>query len=137
MVYMIKPNSRETDTLTGIPVRDRESARGAARYLLQRGVGAVAVQAGDEGNLIITPDDEYWFPKICVQSIRHWRRLCLGTEFSTLPTAVSGLLGLQSLKFRVSSKRVSMAGSSEIVSFNLCRRISELQLHVRLPTRRR
>jgi len=43
---MIKPNSGEADTLTGIPVRDRESARGAARYLLQRGVGAIAVQAG-------------------------------------------------------------------------------------------
>ena len=69
MIDLIKPNSREAGALTGIPSRDRDSARRAARYLLERGVGAVAAQAGDEGNLIITPDEEYWFPKIRVQSI--------------------------------------------------------------------
>jgi ribokinase len=29
----------------------------------------VAVQAGDEGNLIVTAEQEYWFPLIPVQSI--------------------------------------------------------------------
>jgi ribokinase len=69
MVNLIKPNAREAEALTGVQVRDRESARNAAKRLLERGVGAVAVQAGDEGNLIVTSEDEYWFPKIPIQSI--------------------------------------------------------------------
>jgi ribokinase len=69
ILTLIKPNAREAEALTGIPVRDRDTARRAASYLLERRVGAVAVQAGDEGNLIVTSDEEYWFPKIPVQSI--------------------------------------------------------------------
>jgi ribokinase len=68
-VSLIKPNAREAEVLTGVQVRDRASARDAAKRLLELGVGAVAVQAGDEGNLIVTPEDEYWFPKIPIQSI--------------------------------------------------------------------
>jgi ribokinase len=69
MVNVIRPNAREAEVLTGVPARDRDSARDAAKRLLERGVGAVAVQAGDEGNLIVTSDNEHWFPKIPVQSI--------------------------------------------------------------------
>lgn len=69
LVSVIKPNAREAEALTGVESRDRESAREAGKRLLERGVGAVAVQAGDEGNLILTPEQEYWFPKIPVQSI--------------------------------------------------------------------
>ena len=69
LVSLIKPNAREAQALTGVESRDRESAREAAKGLLERGVGAVAVQAGDEGNLIVTPEQEYWFPKIPVQGI--------------------------------------------------------------------
>jgi len=69
VVSLIKPNAREAEALTGIQVRDRDSARDAAKRLLERGVGAVAVQAGDEGNLIVTTEGEYWFPKIPIQSI--------------------------------------------------------------------
>ena len=69
MVSVIKPNAREAEALTGIHVRDRDTARKAAKHLLERGVGAVAVQAGDEGNLLVTSEQEYWLPKIPVQSI--------------------------------------------------------------------
>ena len=69
MVSLIKPNAREAEALTGIKSRDRNSARAAAKRLLERGVGAVAVQAGAEGNLIAAADEEYWFPEIPVQSI--------------------------------------------------------------------
>lgn len=69
MVSLIKPNAREAEALTGVQVRNRDSARDAAKRLLERGVGAVAVQAGEEGNLIVTPEEEYWFPKIPVKSI--------------------------------------------------------------------
>ena len=69
LVSLIKPNAREAEALTGIRSKDRDSAREAAQRLIERGVGAVAVQAGDEGNLILTPEQEYWFPKIPVRSI--------------------------------------------------------------------
>jgi ribokinase len=69
MVSVVKPNASEAEALTGIQVRDRNSARNAAKVLLERGVGAVAVQAGDDGNLIVTSEQEHWFPKIPVQSV--------------------------------------------------------------------
>ena len=69
LVSLIKPNAREAEALTGILSKDRGSARKAAQRLIERGVGAVAVQAGDDGNLILTPEQEYWFPKIPVRSI--------------------------------------------------------------------
>jgi ribokinase len=69
LVSLIKPNAREAEALTGILSKNRDSAREAAKRLIERGVGAVAVQAGDEGNLILTPEQEYWFPKIPVQSV--------------------------------------------------------------------
>jgi len=70
MISLIKPNAREAEALTGIKVQDRDSARLAAKRLIERGVGAVAVQAGEEGNLIVTSEEEeYWFPKIPIQSI--------------------------------------------------------------------
>ena len=69
MLSVIKPNAREAEALTGIQVRDCDSAREAAKRLLKRGVGTVAVQAGKEGNLIITSEQEYWFPIIPVESV--------------------------------------------------------------------
>ena len=69
LVTVIKPNAREAEALTGVASRDRDSAREAAKRLLEWGVGAVAVQAGNEGNLILTSEEEYWFPEIPVPSI--------------------------------------------------------------------
>jgi ribokinase len=69
LVDVIKPNAGEARALTGVSVGDRRSAREAAERLLERGVRAAAVQAGDEGNLLVSHDGEYWLPKIPVASV--------------------------------------------------------------------
>jgi ribokinase len=69
LVDLIRPNASEAETLTGVPVHDRTSAARAARVLLKRGVGAAVVQAGEAGNLLVTPDDERFLPKIPVESV--------------------------------------------------------------------
>lgn len=69
LIDLIRPNSSEAEVITGVKVTDPDSARQAARILLQRGVGAVAVQAGDAGNLLIWPEGECLLPKVPVQSL--------------------------------------------------------------------
>jgi ribokinase len=69
LIDVIRPNSGEAEVLTGIRVIDRDTARAAAKQLLDRGVGAVAVQAGSEGNLLVWPGGEYLLPLIPVKSI--------------------------------------------------------------------
>ena len=69
IVNVIKPNAREAEALTNVQVRDRASAQKAAYHLIQRGVEAVAIQAGNEGNLIVTSEQEYFFPKIPVHAV--------------------------------------------------------------------
>lgn len=59
-VDLINTNDREAEVLTGIRVKDQASARTAARRLLERGVGAVAVQAGSSGTLLAWNDAGYW-----------------------------------------------------------------------------
>jgi ribokinase len=58
LVNVIRPNAGEAQALTGIDVRDRASARRSADVLISRGVWAAAVQAGSEGNLVVSRDDE-------------------------------------------------------------------------------
>jgi ribokinase len=69
LVDVIKPNSGEAAVLTGINVTGRDSARKAARKLLASGVGAIAIQAGEEGNLLVSKDDEHWLPRIKVKAV--------------------------------------------------------------------
>lgn len=69
MVDVIKPNATEAQILTGTRPQDRDSARAAARQLLERGVGAVAIQVGAEGDLLVTAENEYWLPHFPVESI--------------------------------------------------------------------
>jgi ribokinase len=69
LVDVIRPNASEAHILTGIPVRDRASAAAAARILLSRGVGAVVVQAGDAGDLLLTPDEERFLPRLAVKKV--------------------------------------------------------------------
>ncbi len=68
-VDVIKPDAREAQALTQIDVRDRPSARASAERLLKRGVGAVAIQAGEEGDLIIWHGGERFLPRFPVKSI--------------------------------------------------------------------
>jgi len=66
---VIKPNSSEAERLTGVQVSDRQSARKAAEKLLERGVAAVAIQAGSDGNLLVWQQGEHWLPKHDVKSV--------------------------------------------------------------------
>jgi ribokinase len=68
-VDVVKPNASEAEALSGVRVRGRASARRAARKLLAQGVGAVAVQAGQKGNLLVWPEGEHWLPLIDVPHV--------------------------------------------------------------------
>ena len=69
LLDVIRPNASEAETLTGVKVHDRATARRTADLLLGRGVGAVAVQAGDEGNLLVWAGGECFMPKVPVKSV--------------------------------------------------------------------
>ena len=68
-VTVIRPNSAEAKSLTGIEVGNAGSARKAARKLLRLGVGAVATQAGDAGDLLVWREGEACFPRLPVKAI--------------------------------------------------------------------
>lgn len=69
MVDVIKPDTKEAETLTGLHVTDRASARQAAQHLLEQGVKAVAVQAGNQGDLLVWQGGERWLPRIPVHAV--------------------------------------------------------------------
>lgn len=69
LVDVIKANAKEAQVLTGIEVRDRNSARKAAKQLLERGVGTVAIQAGEEEDLLVWHGGELWLPRFDAKSI--------------------------------------------------------------------
>jgi ribokinase len=69
IVDVLKPNAGEAGVLTGMRISDRQSARAAARKLRDRGVGSVAIAAGDEGNLLMSTQAEHWMPRIKVNSV--------------------------------------------------------------------
>ncbi len=48
-LHTLKPNRLEAETLTGIPVTDRQSAARAVRFLLDAGVGRVFLSLGRDG----------------------------------------------------------------------------------------
>jgi len=62
-IDLIRPNCSEACALTGLEVLDRPSAHAAASTLLRRGAGAVAVQAGDHGDLLLWKGGELWLPR--------------------------------------------------------------------------
>lgn len=69
LVDVLKPNAREAEALTGSRVEYRDSARKAARKLIDKGVGAVAIQSGEEGNLLVWKDGEHWLPRVKVDAV--------------------------------------------------------------------
>lgn len=72
LIDLIRPNASEAEALTGIKVGNRASAQRAARKLFSAGVRAAALQAGDEGNLLIwqeRPYRECWIPKMRVKTV--------------------------------------------------------------------
>jgi ribokinase len=69
LIYVIRPNSDEAEQMTGIPVSSRASARKAAKKLLALGVQVVALEAGHDGNLIVSEDGEFFLPRINVKAV--------------------------------------------------------------------
>lgn len=69
LASVIKPNDFEAQAITGVQVTGRETARRAARLLMERGAGAVAIQAGDQGNLLVWPDGESFHPRVAVNTV--------------------------------------------------------------------
>lgn len=67
-VEILKPNADEAEALTGIGVKDIDSARRAAEILLGRGVAAAVIEAG-MGTLLQTSDEEHWIARIPVETI--------------------------------------------------------------------
>jgi ribokinase len=66
---IIRPNSAEAEVITGIKVTDLASARRAADRLLEMGAGAVATQAGDQGDLLVWNSDEQLFPRLRIKAV--------------------------------------------------------------------
>jgi ribokinase len=69
LVDVLRANAGEAEALTGIPPRDRDGARRAAQALLAKGVAAAAIEAGDEGNLLVWSDGERFLPRVSVASV--------------------------------------------------------------------
>ncbi|MEO5970601.1 MAG: ribokinase [Bdellovibrionia bacterium] len=69
LIDVVKPNRHEAEYLTGLSVYDRSTARLAGEKLLFMGVKAAIIQAGNEGNLLLSNQHEVWFPRIQVNSV--------------------------------------------------------------------
>jgi ribokinase len=69
LVDVIRPNASEAEALTGVAVVDAPSAERAARLLLDRGVGAVVLQAGEAGDLLVSRSERRLFPRHPVESV--------------------------------------------------------------------
>jgi ribokinase len=66
---VVRPNALEAESLTGIRVTDRDSARAAAHHLVGRGAKAAAVQAGRDGDVLIWTGGETWLPRFEVKRV--------------------------------------------------------------------
>lgn len=69
LIDLIRPNADEAEALTGIATRNKASARKAAAKLLAKGIKWVCCQAGDDGDLLISKDEEYFFQRLKVKSV--------------------------------------------------------------------
>jgi ribokinase len=68
-VDVLSPNEAETEALTGMSVRDRESALRAAGCLLERGPGAVVLKLGARGALLATRSKSLLLPAHAVKAV--------------------------------------------------------------------
>jgi ribokinase len=69
LVHVIRPNASEAKALTGIHVKDLDSARSAARKLIAHGISAVATEAGKQGDLIIWRNGERLLRRLKVKTV--------------------------------------------------------------------
>lgn len=69
LVDVIRPNASEAETLTGIRVTSRKSAREAGRKLLAMGPRLVCLEAGGKGDLLLGCGEEIFLPRLKVKSV--------------------------------------------------------------------
>jgi ribokinase len=69
LIDVIRPNSNEAKALTGVEVNDVKSARRAARRLFRHGIKAAAIEAGNDGDLIIWREGELLLPRLQVKTV--------------------------------------------------------------------
>ena len=68
-VTVLTPNEAEAEALTGIAIRDRDSALQAARLLLERGPGAVVLKLGAKGALLASHGKTLFVPPHAVRAV--------------------------------------------------------------------
>ncbi len=68
-VGVLTPNEAETEALTGLAIRDQESAARAAAQLLERGPGAVVLKLGARGALLASRDKTILLPAHAVKAV--------------------------------------------------------------------
>jgi ribokinase len=66
---VVRPNAIEANAMTGLCVVDRDSARIAARHLVEHGAKAAAVQAGGDGDVLVWRGGETWLPRFEVKRV--------------------------------------------------------------------
>ena len=66
---ILTPNEIEAAELTGIPVKDVQSARDAAKSLLAKGVGVAVVKMGQQGVYASSAHNEYFVPPFKVDMV--------------------------------------------------------------------
>jgi len=69
MLYLITPNETEAELISGIPVKDIESATLAARNLYERGVKVVIITLGSKGALLFTGKEAKLIPTPKVEAV--------------------------------------------------------------------
>jgi ribokinase len=66
---VVRPNAIEAESLTGVRVTNRDTAREAAQRLVRRGAKAAAVQAGRDGDVLLWSGGETWLPRFEVKRV--------------------------------------------------------------------
>jgi ribokinase len=69
LIDVVRPNTSEARTLTGINIRDEKDARRAAQKLFTAGLKVVGFQIGNRGDLLLWPGGQQWLPRLKVKTI--------------------------------------------------------------------
>lgn len=68
-LYLITPNETEAELISGIPVKDIDSATLAARNLYERGVKVVIITLGSKGALLFSGEEAKLVPSPKVEAV--------------------------------------------------------------------
>jgi len=69
LIDVVRPNTSEARTLTGINIRDEKDARRATLKLFAAGLKMVGFQIGDRGDLLLWPGGQEWLPRLKVRTV--------------------------------------------------------------------